>query len=32
MDIPIDWNLVDSDVKEFSFKGEKKQAKGCKRL
>ena len=27
MDIPIDWNLVDSDVKELSFKGQKKQAK-----
>ena len=27
MNIPIDWNLVDSDVKEFSFKGQKKQAK-----
>ena len=27
MDIPIDWSSVDSDVNEFTFKGEKKIAK-----
>tara|TARA_B110000444_G_C18695298_1_gene526281 strand:- start:166 stop:594 length:429 start_codon:yes stop_codon:yes gene_type:complete len=27
MDIPVNWDMVDSDVKEFSFEGEEKEAK-----
>tara|TARA_X000000368_G_C22588760_1_gene518421 strand:- start:37 stop:465 length:429 start_codon:yes stop_codon:yes gene_type:complete len=27
MDIPVNWDMVNSDVKEFSFEGEEKEAK-----